>query len=280
MEIDHFSSTHDFVEQVVFQDKQHSFSGIQLLEEINNPLPKVNEQLPNMFNNQQEFEVGNFISLLEDINIETNQEKNHHHKVPIPKPLENNMHKMPQYLSSLEILRNHGSRFSRKNAIDTKASSNLEQHQKVSTEGIIRVAGARYTQYSSSHWSENFCFQTHPYGFDLNGLSEEENRDIELAQFLYVAAERVSLQQYERAKKLLLYCQWNSSITGNCIQRIVFHFAQALQERIVKETGRVIKGSDKNEESELLEKMGSKKALCVIKNFLLIKLCNLLEYKL
>jgi len=267
MEIDHFSSTHDFVEEVVFQDKQHSFSGIQLLEEINNPLPKDNEHVPNMFNNQnhdqqqQEFEVGNFISLLEDINLETNQEKNHHHKVPIPKPLENNIQKMPQYLSSLEILRNHGSRFNRKNTINTKASSNLEQRQKMSTEGIIRVAGARYTQYSSSHWSDNFCIQTHPYGFDLNGLSEEENRDIELAQFLYVAAERVSLQQYERAKKLLLYCQWNSSITGNCVQRIVFHFAQALQERIEKETGRVIKGSDKNEESELLDKMGSKKAL-------------------
>lgn len=208
MEIDHFSSTHDFVEEVVFQDKQHSFSGI-----ISNPLPKENDQLPNMFNNnqnhhhhqqQQEFEVCNFMSLLEDINInlETDQQKNLHHKVPIPKPLENNIQKMPQYLSSLEILRNHGSRFNRNNTINTKASSNLEQHQKMSTEGIIRVAGARYTQYSSSHWSDNFCIQTHPYGFDLNGLSEEENRDIELAQFLYVAAERVSLQQYERAKKI------------------------------------------------------------------------------
>ncbi|CAK8544410.1 unnamed protein product [Lathyrus sativus] len=266
MEINHFSSTHDSLEQLLSQNKQHSFSEMEPLEEINNPPTKGNEKVPNMFNNQ-EFEVGNF--MLEDTSLDPFQEttstwpKNHNHKVSTPKPLQNNT-QMPLSLSSLEILRNHGRRFmklSEKNIVNTKTCLDSELHQKMSTEGIIRVAGARYTQHSSSHWSESSCIQTHPYGFDLHGLSEEDSRDIELAQFLFSAAERVSFQQYERAKKLLFYCQWNSSFTGNSVQRIVFHFSQALQERIEKETGGMIKGSEKNEESELLGKMDTKKAL-------------------
>ncbi|PNY08409.1 della protein gai1-like protein [Trifolium pratense] len=166
-----------------------------------------NEKVSNMFNNQnhhqkqqqqqqqreQEFEViGNFMSLEDMINFNPCQQKNNQNKVSIPKPLQNNMQKMPLSLSSLEILRNHGSRFNKKNIINTKTCSNLEQHQMMSTEEIIRVAGTRYTQYSSSHWSENICIQTHPYGFDFHGLTEEQNRDIELAQFLFSAAERVT----------------------------------------------------------------------------------------
>ncbi|WJX85162.1 hypothetical protein P8452_67660 [Trifolium repens] len=237
MEINHFSSTHHSLEQLLFQEIHNS---------------------NNQKQQEQEFEVvdNNFMSL-EDINFNHCQQNNHQNKVSIPKPLQN---KMPLSLSSLEILRNHGSRFNKKNIV-TKTSSNLEHHRMMSTEEIIRVAGARYTQYSSSHWSENICIQTHPYGFDFHGLTEEQNRDIELAQFLFSAAERVSFQQFERAKKLLFYCQWNSSITGNSIQRIVFYFSQALLERIEKESGRVIKGSEKNEEIELIQNMDPKKAL-------------------
>ncbi|XP_012569578.1 DELLA protein RGL2-like [Cicer arietinum] len=224
-------------------------------------------------NQQQEFEVGNF--MLEEINFDpfhqptqqfqetiTTWPKNHNHKLSsIPtKPLQNNIS-----LSSLEILRNHGTRFM-KNITNTKKTSLDNEQEKVSAEGIIRVAGTRYAQKYSSHWNDGFSIPTHPYGFDQWNFSEEENKDVELSQFLFAAAEKVSFQQFERAKKLLFYCQWNSSATGNSVQRIVFHFSQALLERIEKETRRFTKGSLKNEESELLRKMDlNKSLLCHIK---------------
>nr|KYP47582.1 DELLA protein RGL1 [Cajanus cajan] len=131
----------------------------------------------------------------------------------------------------------------------------------MSTEEIIRVAGARYVQYSA-HWNDSFCIPMHPYGLDLGGLSEEENRDVELAQFLLGAAERVGCQQFERANRLLLHCQWNASASATPVQRVIFHFARALRERIDKEIGRItVNGSEKNEERELLQKMDTNVAL-------------------
>nr|KYP55085.1 DELLA protein RGL1 [Cajanus cajan] len=97
----------------------------------------------------------------------------------------------------------------------------------------------------------------HPYGFGFGILSEEENRDVELAQFLLAAAERVGCQQFERASVLLFHLQWNPSGGGGSpVQRVVFHFAQALLERIKRETGggkvAVNKSENNNEERELI----------------------------
>ena len=78
----------------------------------------------------------------------------------------------------------------------------------------------------------------HPFGSALLGLSEEETRDVELAHLLLASAETVGYQQYERASKLLLRCEWISSARANPAQRVVFHFAEVLQERIDKEFGR------------------------------------------
>jgi len=107
----------------------------------------------------------------------------------------------------------------------------------------------------------------HPYGLDFGGLSEEENRDVELAQFLLAAAERVGCQQFQRASRLLLHCQRNSSPNGSPAQRVIFHFAQALRERIDRGLGRMTpKGSEENEERELIQKIDTNAVLTCHQN--------------
>ncbi|KAK7337526.1 hypothetical protein VNO77_18105 [Canavalia gladiata] len=280
MEIDQFSSAalnfkgiqevYGSLQEVVFQGKD-SFPGLELLGEID-PLPIENGKGTNILKDlnqhhqQQEFKVDNLI--LEEVNFDPDMQLQptplfqettglKKHGVASSEPVEYNKH-VPSSLASLELLRNYGSRLKRLSEQSISTLSNIETYldrQKMSTEEIIRVAGARYIQYSA-HWNDSFCIPMHPYGLNLGGLSEEENRDIELAQFLFAAAERVGCKQFERASRLLLHCQWNSSASASAVQRVIFHFTQALQERIYKETGRMtLKGSEKYEERELIQKM-------------------------
>ncbi|XP_028781864.1 DELLA protein RGL1-like [Neltuma alba] len=162
-------------------------------------------------------------------------------------------------LASLELLNNYKSRLRRlkgQNINDTTETDCSVGRQKLSTAEIIRVTGERYVQFSA-YWDDNTCMPTHPYGFGLGGLSDEENKDVELAQFLLTAAERVSCEQYEGANRILLQCELNSSACATPVQKIVYHFAQALRERIHKETGMVttLDGYKKTERHELLEKI-------------------------
>ncbi|MED6147661.1 hypothetical protein PIB30_045829 [Stylosanthes scabra] len=171
--------------------------------------------------------------------------------------------------SSLELLTNYGSKFKKlsgENISDNFSSiiiesSTCSENQRLSTEEIMRVAGARYVHYSA-HWNnDDFSIPTHHYGLDIGNLSEQENRDVELAQFLLAAAERVGCHQFERASRLLLHCQWKSDVNANAAQRVIFHFAEALRERINKETGRTEVGitsscyDNQNQETEMLQKM-------------------------
>ena len=87
--------------------------------------------------------------------------------------------------------------------------------------------------------NDDYYMTMHPFGFALSGVSEEETRDVELVHLLLSAAEKVGEQQYDHASRLLLRCKWISCTRGNPVQRVVFHFAEALQERIDKESGRV-----------------------------------------
>ncbi|RDX65281.1 DELLA protein GAI1, partial [Mucuna pruriens] len=324
MDYDQFSSTalnfkgiqvgYGSIQEDVFQGKD-SFSGMELLGEID-PLHAPNGKGAKLFKDQnqnqlRELKIDNL--MLEEVNFYPDmplqptqlfQETTGlmKHGVACSEPVEYNKQVHPS-LASLELLRNYGSRFKRLREQNISTLSNIEtsfDHHKMSTEEIIRVAGARhsghrkhilskniyvstskfclyifisliilgfamilnrYVQYSA-HWNDSFCIPMHPYGLDLVGLSEEENRDVELAQFLLAAAEKVGCQQFERANRLLFHCQWNSSDSASPAQRVIFHFARALRERIDRETGRVtVKGSEKNEERELIQKMDTNVAL-------------------
>ncbi|WVZ05628.1 hypothetical protein V8G54_018974 [Vigna mungo] len=277
MEIDQFSSTalnlreilvgYGSTQEDVFQEKE-SFSGMELLGPIED------EKGTKLFEDedQKQLQEPQVDKLLEEFNYDYDMQLK-----PTPQfdgttwpakhdieSAEHNNH-VPPSLASLELLRNYSSRFKRISEQNI-AKPSLDHHQ-ISTEEIMRVAGARYVQYSA-HWNDSFCIPMHPYGLDFGGLSEEENRDVELAQFLLAAAERVGCHQFERANRLLLHCQLNSSPdNGSPVQRVIFHFAQALGERINRGLGRTTaKGSEKKEERGWIQKIDTNAALTFHQN--------------
>lgn len=143
--------------------------------------------------------------------------------------------------SSLELLNNYGSSIKKLNMNQFNNASNqthqVETRKKLSTEEVMRVAGARYIQFSDPRY-DDFSMLMHPFGYALSGLSEEETRDVELAHLLLAAAEKVGYQQYDRANRLLTRCEWIAYERANPVQRVVYCFAEALRERIDKATGR------------------------------------------
>ncbi|OIT08035.1 PREDICTED: DELLA protein RGL1-like [Nicotiana attenuata] len=144
------------------------------------------------------------------------------------------------YLAPFELLRNNPSRCKNTEGDKVRNMNNrTNAYQKLSAMQIMRLAGERFIQFSSNKFI-NINNLLHPYGSALSNLSQEDNQDVELAQILLAAAEKVSDQQYDRARKMLSQCQPHASNTGNPAQRAVFYFAQALEERIDRETGRLM----------------------------------------
>ncbi|KAL2323716.1 hypothetical protein Fmac_028095 [Flemingia macrophylla] len=243
-------------DHAVFQG-EHGFSAI--LRGMDT-LPTAEEQ-----NQQDDFNFDHF--MLEEFNFE-----------PVPQPKQlcqetrepKNKQVLPSSLASLELLSSYGRWFKRveKQNISRSVETSVSP-QKLSTEEIVRLAGARYIQHSTTQWLDDACIPMHPYGFGFGILSEEEYRDVELAQFLLAAAERVGCQQFVRASMLLFHLQWNPSGGGGSpVQRVVFHFAQALLERIRRETGggkvALDECENKNQERELVEKLKSDTNMALI----------------
>lgn len=145
----------------------------------------------------------------------------------------------PSGLSSLELLNSYGNGLRRLKSNQFQiVSAKQRSTQKQSTEEIIRAASARYVQFSDLRY-DDFSIMMHPFGYALSGFSKEEMKDVELVHLLLAAAEKAGYQQFERASKLLSYCELTASPNGNAVELIVFCFAEALRERIEKETGRV-----------------------------------------
>ncbi|CAK9152824.1 unnamed protein product [Ilex paraguariensis] len=91
----------------------------------------------------------------------------------------------------------------------------------------------------SSETAGELSVLSHPYASSFLGLSDEEAKGVELVQCLLTSAEKVSQQQFECAIKLLDQCDASSYYKGNTVQRLVYHFSEALREKIDRETGRV-----------------------------------------
>ncbi|XP_031264499.1 DELLA protein RGL2-like [Pistacia vera] len=106
----------------------------------------------------------------------------------------------------------------------------------LSTEEVMKVARARFSKYSPQI-SDNLLTHT-------NDLSDEDAKNVELAQLLFDSAEKVSNQQYDHARALLDICHNLSSITGNPVKRLVYYFVEALRERINRETGKIAPEND------------------------------------
>ncbi|CAN1281524.1 DELLA protein GAI1 [Linum perenne] len=108
---------------------------------------------------------------------------------------------------------------------------------RLSTEELFRIAGARFIQ---SYSKSGDLGTNNPFKISFSGvLSDEELRNVELAEFLLTAAEKVGDGQFERAANLLIECDLRSSEAGDPVQRLVHYFSAALRERIYRQTGKV-----------------------------------------
>lgn len=144
---------------------------------------------------------------------------------------------------ALELLNSHGSGVKRFNGEAINKTSNgitctKVGQGKLSTEDVMRVAGAKFIQ-SCSQGIDGLSSPSHPFGPYFSGLSNEEFEDVQLSEFLLAAAEKVGSQQFDAASRLLNQCDHLSSYTGNPVQRIVYYFSEALREKIGRETGRI-----------------------------------------
>ncbi|KAK1350697.1 GRAS transcription factor [Heracleum sosnowskyi] len=122
--------------------------------------------------------------------------------------------------------------------------------KRLSTNDFLRLGGENFIQ-SRNPIVDNFEL-SHPYPTSLLGLSVEERRDVEIIQHLLASAEKVGEQQYSRASHFLSHCHQCSFIKGTPVQRIVYYFSKALQQKIDQETGRrTTKDSGKMQSLEL-----------------------------
>ncbi|XP_050217783.1 DELLA protein RGL1-like [Mercurialis annua] len=102
--------------------------------------------------------------------------------------------------------------------------------QELSTEEIMRIAGAKFLQFS--------C-QTDQISASLYGLSDEDSRKVALAETLLASVEKIENKQFDSARRLLQQCDiFSSGESGNPVERVVYYFAEALRDRIDIETGK------------------------------------------
>ncbi|KAI3460751.1 hypothetical protein Pfo_017414 [Paulownia fortunei] len=143
-------------------------------------------------------------------------------------------------LASCDLLNNYGKRLrmpGQENLNDLSNVSNAGE-QKLSMEEILMLAGERFIQFSTNR-VDGISMFIHPYGSSLSGLSMDDARDVELVHLLLAAAENVGIQQFDLANKMISRCLWMASDSGTPVQRVALYFAEALQEKINRESGRI-----------------------------------------
>ncbi|CAL1351973.1 unnamed protein product [Linum trigynum] len=64
-------------------------------------------------------------------------------------------------------------------------------------------------------------------------VSQEAMKMVDLVENLVAASDRVARNDYDQAAALLKECKRSCSAAGNAIQRLVFYFSEALQERMI-----------------------------------------------
>ncbi|CAN1262473.1 DELLA protein RGL1 [Linum perenne] len=105
-------------------------------------------------------------------------------------------------------------------------------------EEVVRIAGTRIVQHSSRKAGSPSMLQI-PFDPSLNYLSHQDLKNVELAEYLLAAAERVGDKQFHHAAALLNLCDSLSSKTGNPVQRLGHCFTRALRHRISRDMGGV-----------------------------------------
>ncbi|XP_056172607.1 DELLA protein RGL1-like [Syzygium oleosum] len=147
--------------------------------------------------------------------------------------------------TSLELLRSYGSGIKRLSGDGVLEPHTERRKTELSTSEMIRIASAKFIQ-SSSGAADDLALPGHPYYYYFSCLSKDEIRNVQLAEILLAAAEKVGCQQFDAASELLDQSDELCCSTGNPVERVVYYFSEALREKIDRETGRVsIKGLGK-----------------------------------
>ncbi|KAK6803745.1 hypothetical protein RDI58_001529 [Solanum bulbocastanum] len=111
-------------------------------------------------------------------------------------------------------------------------SINTSGSHVLSTVSIFEMARAQLHQQTSKK-EDSSSFTSNTYC----GLYPQALKDFELALLLQDSAEMFSKRHYDRATELLRLCNLSASPSGTSVQRVVYYFCEALQERIDKEKG-------------------------------------------
>ncbi|CAI9118564.1 OLC1v1020151C1 [Oldenlandia corymbosa var. corymbosa] len=133
-------------------------------------------------------------------------------------------------LTSLNILKKqYESKQVQRENYDTKQSS--ISSQEICLVYLIKKAKEIVSGCNSDQSSDYFP--------DLNSpsLHSQQSNDLELAISLQAAAFHFSMQQFVQARNLLSICRNSASPKGNPLQRLLYYYTEALQERILTEMG-------------------------------------------
>ncbi|CAI0626632.1 unnamed protein product [Linum tenue] len=123
----------------------------------------------------------------------------------------------------------------------------------LSIDETIRLAASRIVGCSDSDRVGIPSLLNVPFDPSISGLSIEDQKNVELAEYLLSSADRVSSRQYDEAISLVGLCDCLSSPKGNAVQRVVHYFARGLRERVENETGRNYSSpSSNNEDGDVL----------------------------
>ncbi|PKI63673.1 hypothetical protein CRG98_015922 [Punica granatum] len=147
-------------------------------------------------------------------------------------------------MASLELLRSYGNGVKKLDGdriVQPRGEEELNENsvaERLSIEGIARLAGVKFVQGPSSTMDVHSVLG--PFGLAFAGLSDEEKQEVQLIELLLVCAEKVTYRQFDRARNLLNQCSYLFSNQGTPVQRLVHYFAEALHERIDRETGRLV----------------------------------------
>lgn len=121
-----------------------------------------------------------------------------------------------------------------------------------SVEAIIQLGAEKFIK-SSCQLTDELSVLSHPYPSSILCRSKQDSEGVRLVQHLLSCAEKVHRKKYEEAFEDLLECDRMSSSRASPIQRLVFYFAEALYEKIDRETGQITpKGLGKKFEDPLM----------------------------
>ncbi|XP_030528090.1 uncharacterized protein LOC115739223 [Rhodamnia argentea] len=104
-----------------------------------------------------------------------------------------------------ELLRTYGSRFKRLTGNGILKPHTERRKVELSTSETMRIASAKYVQ-SSSGAGDDLVLPSHPYYNSFSCLLEDDIRNVQLAEILLDAAEKVGCQQFDAAIDLVDQC--------------------------------------------------------------------------